>query len=62
VGKYGLPQGCSRMVVICHVCSHTGIGASIGLGLIYTAFGYLAVFGFMFISEYGLVFLYQSII
>ena len=28
---------CAIMVVICHVCSRTNIGASIGLGPIYTA-------------------------
>ena len=45
---------CAIMVVICHVCSRTNIGASIGLGPIYTAFGYWAVSGFMFMSGYGL--------
>ena len=41
---------CAIMVVI----SRTNIGASIGLGPIYTAFGYWAVSGFMFMSGYGL--------
>lgn len=45
---------CAIMVVICHVCSRTNIGASIGLGPIYTAFGYWVVSGFMFMSGYGL--------
>lgn len=46
---------CAIMVVLCHVCSRTGIGASIGLGPIYSAFGYWGVSGFMFMSGYGLI-------
>ena len=46
---------CAIMVVLCHVCSRTGIGASVGLGPIYSAFGYWGVSGFMFLSGYGLV-------
>lgn len=47
---------CAMMVVLCHVCSLTGIGASIGLGPIYTGFGYLGVSGFMFMSGFGLTY------
>lgn len=47
---------CAVMVVLCHVCARTGIGASIGLGPIYSAFGYLGVSGFMFMSGYGLTY------
>ena len=46
---------CAIMVVLCHVCSRTGIGSALGLGPIYTAFGYWGVSGFMFMSGYGLV-------
>ena len=45
---------CAIMVVICHVCSRTEIGFSIGLGPIITSLGYLGVSGFMFMSGYGL--------
>ena len=46
---------CAIMVVLGHVCSRTGLGAVLGLGPIYTAFGYWGVSGFMFVSGYGLV-------
>lgn len=45
---------CAIMVVLCHLCARTGIGASIGLGPIYSALGYWGVSGFMFMSGYGL--------
>ena len=45
---------CAFMVVLCHVCARTGIGAGVGLGPIITAFGYLGVSGFMFMSGFGL--------
>lgn len=45
---------CAMMVVLCHVCSRTGVGATIGLGPIYSALGYWGVSGFMFMSGYGL--------
>lgn len=47
---------CAMMVVLCHVCSRTGVGSGIGLGPIYSALGYLGVSGFMFMSGYGLTF------
>lgn len=30
-------------IVICYLCSRTGLGSSVGLGLIYTALGYWGV-------------------
>lgn len=45
---------CALMIVLCHVCSRTGIGVSIGLGPILNAIGYCGVSGFMFVSGYGL--------
>ena len=45
---------CAIMVVLCHVCARIGIGAGVGLGPIFTAFGYLGVSGFMFMSGFGL--------
>lgn len=46
-------------VVVCHLCSKTGLTSSIGLGPIYTALGYWSVSVFMFISGYGLIAQYQ---
>lgn len=48
-------------IVICHLCSRTGLGSSIGLGPIYTALGYWGVSIFLFISGYGLMSRYLAI-
>lgn len=48
-------------IVICHLCSRTGLGSSIGLGPIYTALGYWGVSIFLFISGYGLMCRYLAI-
>lgn len=45
---------CAAMVVLCHLCSRTGIGEGNGLGPIFSALGYLGVSGFMFMSGFGL--------
>ena len=31
-------------ILICHLCSRTGLGSSVGLGPIYTALGYLSFY------------------
>ena len=54
-----LKGGFALGVVLHHLCSLTGVGASIGLGPIYTALGYWCVSVFMFISGFGLLSQYQ---
>lgn len=48
-------------IVICHLCSRTGLGASVGLGPIYTALGYWGVSVFLFITGFGLMMRYMSV-
>lgn len=47
-------------ILICHLCSRTGLGSSVGLGPIYTALGYLSVSVFMFITGFGLMMRYMA--
>ena len=47
-------------ILICHLCSRTGLGASVGLGPIYSALGYLSVSVFMFITGFGLMMRYMA--
>lgn len=48
-------------IVICYLCSRTGLGSSVGLGLIYTALGYWGVSVFLFITGFGLMMRYMSV-
>lgn len=48
-------------IVICHLCSRTGLGSSVGLGPIYTALGYWGVSVFLFITGFGLMMRYMSV-
>ena len=50
----------SLAVLLCHVCSRSGVGANWGLGPIYTAMGFLSVSVFFSLSGYGLAFCYEN--
>lgn len=47
-------------VVLCHIYGRRPFGASFGIGVLFTALGYLSVAAFLFFSGYGLTVSYQS--